>query len=236
MIIKNLITGKFIERPNRFLILFESNNKKFEAHLKDPGRLKELLIPNVKLLLKAASNTAHRKTKFDVLGVLHQDRWVIINSGIHSNIAANIIESDIFKELKGYTVEKREYTYGKSRIDFLLSSGKDKMLLEVKGCTRVEDGLALFPDAPTQRGRKHVEELTHAREKSFNCAVLFLIMREDAEKFSPNYKMDPEFSNALKIADEKGVQILAYSFKNILKNGELEIKPFKNVKIELFKD
>lgn len=236
MIIKNLITGKFIERPNRFLILFESNNKKFEAHLKDPGRLKELLIPNVKLLLKAASNTTHRKTKFDVLEVLHQNRWVIINSGIHSNIAANIIESDIFKELRGYTVEKREYTYGKSRIDFLLSSGKDKMLLEVKGCTLVEDGLALFPDAPTQRGRKHVEELTHAREKSFNCAVLFLIMREDAEKFSPNYKMDPEFSHALKIADEKGVQILAYSFKNILKNDELEIKPFKNVKIELFKD
>jgi len=236
MIIKNLIIGKFIERPNRFLILFESNNKKFEAHLKDPGRLKELLIPNVKLLLKAASNTTHRKTKFDVLGVLHQNRWVIINSGIHSDIAANIIESDIFKELRGYTVEKREYTYGKSRIDFLLSSGKDKMLLEVKGCTLVEDGLALFPDAPTQRGRKHVEELTHAREKSFNCAVLFLIMREDAEKFSPNYKMDPEFSHALKIADEKGVQILAYSFKNILKNDELEIKPFKNVKIELFKD
>jgi sugar fermentation stimulation protein A len=105
------------------------------------------------------------------------------------------------------------------------------MLVEVKGCTLVEDGLALFPDAPTLRGKKHVEELTTAKEESLKASILVLILCEDAEHFSPNFKMDPAFSTALEEAYKKGVNVTAYSFKNIYKEESLEIKPFKRVKI-----
>ncbi|MGC9517319.1 MAG: DNA/RNA nuclease SfsA [Methanomicrobiales archaeon] len=233
MIIDNLIEGYFVERPNRFLILFEAGGEVHKAHLKDPGRLKELLIPRVKLLIRPVTNKTNRKTKYDVIAVLHENKWVLINSGFHSAIAANLIESKTINELNNYSIEKREYTYGKSRIDFLLSDNKNKMLLEVKGCTLVEDGLALFPDAPTLRGKKHVEELISSIKDSFSAAILFLIMREDAKKFSPNYEMDPEFSNTLKMAFKKDVKILAYSFKVILKKDKLEIEPFKPIKVVL---
>jgi sugar fermentation stimulation protein A len=103
------------------------------------------------------------------------------------------------------------------------------MLLEVKGCTLVEDGLAKFPDAPTERGKKHVEELIGAKNKGMNSAVLFLITREDAMAFSPNWEMDLAFSVALSQAQQRGVKVSAYSFKNIFREHELEIKPFKRV-------
>ncbi|MEN4018103.1 MAG: DNA/RNA nuclease SfsA [Methanobacterium sp.] len=232
MIIKNLIKGKFVERPNRFTVTFKYNNKIENAHLRDPGRLKELLIDNADLILRPALNTENRKTKFDVIGVLKENLWVLINSGFHESMAADLIDSQTINEFKGYSVEKREYTYGKSRIDFLLSAEKSaKMLVEVKGCTLVEEGLAKFPDAPTSRGKRHVKELIKARKKGFNASILFLITCEDAKFFSPNFKMDPHFSNALKEAYKKGVNIIAYSFKNKYKKGILEIKPFKRIKI-----
>ncbi|MGB9936400.1 MAG: DNA/RNA nuclease SfsA [Methanobacterium sp.] len=232
MIIKNLIMGKYVDRSNRFTVTFEYKNELHNAHLRDPGRLKELLIPGIDLILRPAVNIEGRKTKFDVIGVLKDNLWVLINSGFHSNMAADLIDSQIIDELKGYKVEKREYTYGKSRIDFLLSNkNKEKMLLEVKGCTLVNDNLAKFPDAPTLRGKKHVEELIKAKREGLEASILFLITCEDAEHFCPHFEMDAPFYNALKHAQEKGVNIIAYSFKNILKNNILEMKPFKRVKI-----
>lgn len=233
MIIENVIIGNFVERPNRFIVTFRYDNNVQDAHLRDPGRLKELLTPDVKLLLRPALNTANRKTKFDVIGVLKGDIWVLINSGFHSDIAADLIGLQIIEELKGYSVEKREYTYGKSRIDFLLSKDNNKkMLLEVKGCTLVDGGHAKFPDAPTLRGKRHVEELIVSKKEGFDASILFLITCEDAESFSPNFKMDPDFSNALKQAHEEGVNIVAYSFKNNYKGNKLEMVPLKRVKID----
>lgn len=234
MIIPNLITGNYVERPNRFTVIFKMDGKLEKAHLRDPGRLKELLIPQAQLLLRHALNPESRKTKFDVIAVLSGNIWVLINSGFHSDIAADLIEKGIIKEFSGYSVEKREYTFGKSRIDFLLSEGEgEKMLLEVKGCTLVEDGLARFPDAPTTRGKRHVEELIKAKREGLNSAVLFLIMREDAEEFTPNRDTDPDFSEALADADEKDVNIVAYSFENIYKKNSLEIKPLKKINVRL---
>lgn len=234
MIIKNLIHGNFVDRPNRFTVTFKHASGIENAHLRDPGRLKELLTPDVDLILRPALNTAKRKTKFDVIGVLKDDLWVLINSGFHSDIAADLIDSQIIDEFKGYSVLKREYTYGKSRLDFLLSTkDNDKMLVEVKGCTLVEDGLAKFPDAPTLRGKRHVDELIKARKEGLNASILFLITCEDAESFSPNFEMDPDFSNALIEAQKAGVNIIAYSFKNKYKKGMLEMEPFKKVKINL---
>jgi sugar fermentation stimulation protein A len=232
MIIKNIIRGNFLERPNRFTVTFKQGDKIENAHLRDPGRLLELLTPDADLLLRPALNTANRKTHFDVIGVLKDDLWVLINSGFHSDIAADLIDSQIIDEFKGYFVERREYTYGKSRIDFLLSNKDgEKMLVEVKGCTLVEDGFAKFPDAPTLRGKKHVEELIKARSEGLKASILFLIFCEDAKCFYPNLKMDPDFSNALKEAHKEGVNIIAYSFKNNYKKESLEIEPLKRVKI-----
>jgi sugar fermentation stimulation protein A len=234
MIIHNIFRGEFVERPNRFTVKFKTGLKTENAHLRDPGRLKELLTPNSTLILRPALHTIKRKTKYDVLAVLNEDRWVLINSGFHSDIASEIIESGLIKEFKEYNIEKREYTYGKSRLDFLLSSpgrGNKKILLEVKGCTLVENGLAKFPDAPTERGKRHMEELIKAKEEGFKSAVLFLILRDDAIEFTPNWKMDPAFSDALSQAQKMGVEVVVYSFKIELEDDKLAIKPFKRVNI-----
>ncbi|MGA2675911.1 MAG: DNA/RNA nuclease SfsA [Methanobacterium sp.] len=233
MIIKDLITGNFMERPNRFTVLFIMDDKIENAHLRDPGRLKELLIPGISLLLRKAKNTAKRKTKYDVIAVLNEDIWVLINSGFHSDIAAELIETRLVDEFKWYNIEKREYNYGKSRLDFLLSNNNVTMLLEVKGCTLVENGLAKFPDAPTTRGKRHLEELMLAKSEGLNAAVLFLIMREDAIEFTPNWETDPDFSATLIDAYKKDVEVVAYSFKNIYKNDFLNINPFKRINIKL---
>jgi sugar fermentation stimulation protein A len=238
MLISNLIQGKFLDRPNRFVVVFEKDGKSREAHLRDPGRLKELLIPGISLLIRPAENKAHRKTGYDVIAVWKAGIWVVINSGFHSDLAVELIEAGLVPEFSGYTVKKREYTYGKSRIDFLLSgdggklSGDEDMLLEVKGCTLVEEGWAEFPDAPTERGKKHVEELIGAKKEGLNSAILFLILREDALLFSPNWKMDADFSEALSRAYDGGVRVVAYSFKNLLDGTNLEIKPFKQIDIK----
>jgi sugar fermentation stimulation protein A len=235
MIIENLIHGKFIERPNRFIVIFEIENGSTEiAHLRDPGRLKELLIPGVKLLIRKALPNPKRKTKYDVIAVFNQNIWVLINSGFHSDIADELIKSGLIREISEYSIQRREYTYGKSRIDFILTKqDKIKMLLEVKGCTLVEDGIAKFPDAPTLRGKKHLEELTHSLDHGFNAVVLFLIIKDDVLEFTPNKAMDPDFSETLIEANEKGVLIIAYSFKNIYKNDSLHIEPFKRINIKL---
>lgn len=233
--VENLIVGEFVERPNRFLVMFEKENGKIRemAHLRDPGRLTELLIPGVKLLLREVKSNPNRKTKYDVIAVYNQDTWILINSGFHSDIAEDLIESGVIKELNRYSVGRREFAYGKSRLDFLLDSDEGQMLLEVKGCTLVEDGVAKFPDAPTIRGKKHLDELAGSRHDGYESAVLFLILREDAKEFKPNKKMDPDFTAALKNAESNGVQIFAYTFTNIYSNNTLCIKPKKRVKIFL---
>jgi sugar fermentation stimulation protein A len=258
MKIANIITGRFQDRPNRFTVVFEADGILEKAHLRDPGRLKELLLPEACLLIRPAQNPANRKTKYDVIAVWSDGIWVLINSGFHSDLAAELIESGIIPELSDYTVEKREYTFGKSRIDFLLTKmdktlnkhdkGKEgpekennensreksyKMLLEVKGCTLVEEGKARFPDAPTIRGKRHLEELIKAKNEGMNSAVLFLIPREDAQIFSPNWEMDPDFSVTLEQAQKENVMIIAYSFTLNHDKKELELKPLKKVEVRV---
>jgi sugar fermentation stimulation protein A len=243
MKIANIITGIFIERPNRFTVIFEADGMIEKAHLRDPGRLKELLLPKAPLLLRPAQNLTKRKTKYDVIAVESEGIWVLINSGFHSDLAAELIESGIIPELSSYNIEKREYTYGKSRIDFLLNDerkkgkkapeNENKLLLEVKGCTLVEDGYAKFPDAPTTRGKRHLEELIKAKKEGMNSAVLFLIPREDAQIFSPNWEMDGEFSSTLEQAEHSNVLIIAYSFNVYYNKKELGLKPLNKVKVKV---
>lgn len=243
MKITNTIEGRFLKRPNRFTVDFETNKGIELAHLRDPGRLNELLLHEAHLLLRPAQNPTKRKTKYDVIAVKSEKIWVLINSGFHSDLASELIKSGIISELSNYHVEKREYTYGKSRIDFLLtktlekgkvtSDNEDKMLLEVKGCTLVEDGHAKFPDAPTVRGKRHLEELIKAKKEGMNSAVLFIIPREDAQVFSPNWEMDPEFSSTLKKAEKHKVLIFAYSFSVDYHKNQLELNPLNEVPISV---
>lgn len=240
--IEKLIEGNFISRPNRFVVEFENKDIKDLAHLKDPGRLKELLYPGAKLLLRKASNP-NRKTKYDIIATIKDDLIVLINSGFHSDIAQELIESGLIDELNDYKIIRREFSYGESRIDFLLKKAyveydykkelsKEDMLLEVKGCTLVENQHALFPDAPTTRGKRHLDELIKAKNENINATVLFLILKEDAEKFSPNFKTDPDFSNTLKEAQENGVNIVPFVFKIKRNKNGIKIEPLKRVKLE----
>lgn len=235
MQIGNLFRGTFKERPNRFTVLFQHEGRLEKAHLRDPGRLRELLLPGADLLLRPAKNIANRKTKYDVIAVWSEGIWVLINSGFHSDLAQELIESGLISEFEGFEIEKREYAYGKSRLDFLLTGRSGCILLEVKGCTLVEQGHAQFPDAPTERGKRHVEELVKAKIQGLKAAVLFIIPREDAEIFSPNRKMDPQFSLALQQAQEEGVHIIAYSFRMVYKKDSLTLNPLKRIKVKLKK-
>ncbi len=247
MKIEGLIEGIFLERPNRFTVLFQDSRDFNDsdpklAHLRDPGRLKELLYPGARLILRKAADNPKRKTKFDVIGVFKDNLWVLINSGFHSDLAAELIESGLVEEFKEYSVERREYTFGKSRLDFLLKpiddsiSHNKKMLVEVKGCTLVEDEWALFPDAPTIRGKKHVEELISALDCGFESSVLFLILKEDAKVFSPNKDTDPDFSISLEEAQKKGVNIIPFVFKTNKIDENLLITPLKKINVDFKKN
>ncbi len=235
MKIGNIIKGTYQERTNRFTVVFKYGEREEKAHLRDPGRLRELLLPDADLLLRPAQNLAKRKTKFDVIAVRSEDIWVLINSGFHSDLAQELINSRLISEFKGYDIVKREYSYGKSRIDFFLKHGQSELLLEVKGCTLVEEGHARFPDAPTERGKRHVEELLRAKIQGLSAAVLFIIPREDAMIFSPNWEMDPQFSLALQEAQEEGVHVIAHSFCVEYKNDSLSLNPLDRITVSMEK-
>ncbi|MCG2827848.1 DNA/RNA nuclease SfsA [Methanothermobacter sp. K4] len=227
MIIDNPLMGIYLERPNRFTMAVDVGGERKLAHLKDPGRLKELLIPGNEVLIRKAAGK-ERKTEFDVIALRRGDEWVLVNSGFHSDIAASLIKSGLIEEFHGFAVKKREYRFGRSRIDFLLASESEEMLVEVKGCTLVNGEVALFPDAPTLRGRRHVEELASALSMGYNSSVLFLVFGENARFFSPNIEMDPEFSYALKEAHDKGVNVIAYSFRTVLDCSVL-VEPVRRI-------
>ncbi len=187
----------FIERPNRFLGLcnIEDKNRPVRAHIKDPGRLKELLYPGNHVLLKRA-NGANRKTKWDLIAARSTDlnSWVLVNSGYHSLIARNIL---LHKEISPYKSIKdirSEVKVQNSRLDFLITLKNDeKIFIEVKGCTLEKDGKALFPDAPTARGVRHLEELLNIVKSGYGAAIFFLIFCQNVTCFSANRGTDKRF-------------------------------------------
>ncbi len=223
-----LIQGMFIERLNRFLGRIEINGRREYCHIRDPGRLTEVLVPNAQIIVRKV-NKSSRKTRYELISVKVGDIWVIVNSGLHNRLALELLKNRKIEELAEYKIAFMEKKFGKSRIDFLLSKNGEKCLLEVKGCTLVKEGVALFPDAPTKRGVKHLKELAFAIEIGYKAADLFLIMRRDANLFSPNREIDPTFSEALKKLEEKGAKIIAYSFDF---DGR-EIKPLGRISIRL---
>ncbi len=204
--------GRFIERPNRFLAVLDTKDGRRRCHVRDPGRLKELLVRGAPVVYLERSNPG-RKTDCEVLLVWDGRVWTVVNSGLHSELAMEPLLSGLLPELRGFTSLRREVRYGDSRVDFLLEFPGKLLYLEVKGCTLVRDGVALFPDAPTERGRRHVMNLIRAVEEGHDAAVLFLVMRPDAELLTPNAETDPGFAEALREAENRGVRMFAVTFK-----------------------
>ncbi len=227
MLVRGILgSGIFLRRPNRFLVILKTLDGLRRCHLRDPGRLSELLRPGAIIIFRER-NPLGRKTNCEVLLVWDGRVWTVVNSSLHNDLAIEIIKNGLLTELGSPRSIKREFRFRNSRVDFLLED-EERTLLEVKGCTLVRDGLALFPDAPSERGRRHVLNLINALKLGYRAVILFLVMRPDAEVLSPNWEIDPEFSNALAKAIESGVIVLAVKFayrrREIMPVGKVPVK------------
>jgi sugar fermentation stimulation protein A len=203
----NALTGIFVERPNRFIAYVEVNGKKEKCHVKNTGRCKELLIPGVKVVLCAADDP-ERSTKYDLIAVYKGEMLVNIDSQVPNAVIAESLRSiPVFEDVDEI---RREYRYGDSRIDLLAQAGGKNMLIEVKGVTLEKDNIALFPDAPTERGLKHVKELEASLKEGYDAYIMFLIQMTGPIAFTPNYDMHLEFALEVEKAFRAGVKVLAY--------------------------
>lgn len=220
-----------IRRENRFVATVEYEGQQITAHVPNSGRCRELLYPGNTVIIQKATPNAHRKTEYSVILARHRRIWVCLVSAWANTLAREAAQLGLLPELNHYTNWQPEVKWGRSRLDFFLSApGETPCLVEVKGVTLVpEPGQALFPDAPTLRGARHLGELTQAVRDGNKAAVVFAVQREDAQTVSPNREMDPNFTQALKEAEEAGVLLLAFSC-NVSLDG---ITPVKSLKVEL---
>lgn len=199
---ENIIKGKFHSRPNRFIANVWLDGKLETVHVKNTGRCRELLLPGVPVILQISDNPA-RKTKYDLISVYKENLgWV----NIDSQAPNKVVKEWLLKQ--EYTLVKPEYTYGNSRLDFYMERGKEKYLMEVKGCTLEIDGIGYFPDAPTERGVKHLKELTGAVSEEIHCIAAFVIQMEGIHEVRANVSIHREFGEALDAAKEAGVRIV----------------------------
>lgn len=215
-----IVRGKFQKRINRFIAEVFIDGEIVSVHVKNTGRLRELLLPNAEVLLER-SNNPNRKTKYSLIAVKKQNLWVNIDSQAPNTVAYNALKEGKIIEFSNFTTFKREVSFGHSRFDLYVENEGEKGFIEIKGVTLEKDGLAMFPDAPTTRGTKHVLELMEAIKEGYTGTVLFIVQMEGCHTFTPNTEMDPAFSRALKQAQEKGVQILAYD--TVVTENELTI-------------
>jgi len=203
----SVILGRFQSRPNRFIAHVLVDGETVVCHVKNTGRCQELFVPGAVVVLAKGENPA-RKTAFDVIAVYKGDKLINIDSQAPNQVFREWAQGTGF--LKNTTLIRPEYVYGQSRLDFYVEADKKRCLVEVKGVTLEEDGCVRFPDAPTERGSKHLKELTAAVSQGYDCYVCFVIQMAGVSHFSPNRETDPTFANALKQAAQSGVHILAY--------------------------
>ncbi|MDV4151495.1 DNA/RNA nuclease SfsA [Clostridium sp. AL.422] len=207
---KNIFEGIFINRPNRFNAKVLLNGEEIIVHVPNTGRCREILKEGVKVFLREELNP-NRKTKFDLIAAMKGNILINIDSQIPNKVVNEALINKKIENLNKYSEINREKTFGKSRFDFKLSTEEDEVYyLEVKGVTLESGGKCKFPDAPTERGSKHIMELIEAKKQGYGAGILFLIQLENVNTFSPNDDTDPEFGKALRLAKENGVDIMAY--------------------------
>ncbi|SHH84741.1 sugar fermentation stimulation protein A [Butyrivibrio fibrisolvens DSM 3071] len=197
----NITRGTFIKRPNRFIAEVNIDGRKEIVHVKNTGRCKELLVPGSEVWL-TAPGTPGRKTKYDLVAV-RKSTGVLFN--IDSQAPNTVVKEWLQKQ--DYSLVKPEYRYGDSRIDFYMEKDDEKFLMEVKGCTLEEGGIGYFPDAPTERGVKHIGELIKAKKEGYRAILSFVIQMEGVSEVRPNIAMQPEFGDAWNKALKAGVEI-----------------------------
>lgn len=220
----NVIKGEFISRPNRFIAYVKIDGKTEIAHVKNTGRCKELFIPGAALYLQKSNNPA-RKTKYDVIAVEKGNRIINIDSQIPNKVFEEFLRKSEFLGKIDYI--KPECFYKKSRFDFYLESGKRKIFVEVKGVTLEEDNIVRFPDAPTERGVKHLNELSDAVKNGYGAFVIFVVQMSGVDRFEPNRATHPDFADALRNAVENGVKAYAFecdvNFEHITIEKEIKV-------------
>lgn len=215
---ENMVEGVFINRPNRFIAEVKINGTIEKAHVKNTGRCRELLIPGTKIFLQEHNNPS-RKTKYSLIGVMKGSVMVNMDSQAPNKVVGEWLQQGgIYQNL---TFLKAEQKYGNSRFDFYMEGDGKKAFLEVKGVTLEENGIARFPDAPTERGIKHIEELMKAKEEGYEAYIVFVIQMKGVCRFEPNDKTHRAFGDTLRKAEKTGVHILAMDCQ--VKENELVI-------------
>ena len=224
---EKLLTAVFLHRPNRFLARVRLGSQRLYSFVPNPGRMSELLQPGKRVLLRKMPRIG-RKTQYDLIGVCHKNQVICVDSRIPSRLVHYALEHGDIAELDEYTGIRAEFKYDHVRFDFLLNNHSAPCLLEVKSCTLVQHGTALFPDAVTRRGRRQVEKLAEPAARGYRGCVLFVVQRTDASVFSPDYEVDPRFGAALCKAAQAGVDVYAYYSEfagtEIALKGKLEVQ------------
>ena len=198
--------GIFLKRPNRFIAHVEEDGTEEVVHVKNTGRCRELLTPGATVWLEKSGNPA-RKTRYDLIAVKKGELLVNMDAQAPNKVFQEWAEAGSFQP--GLTLLRPETTWGSSRFDFYWEAGARRGFVEVKGVTLEEDGHARFPDAPTERGVKHLEELIRCREQGYEAAVCFVIQMAGMRDFAPNDLTHPAFGAALRKAARAGVQVMA---------------------------
>lgn len=208
MTYKHIRSAIFKHRPNRFIADCEVDGENVVCHVKNTGRCRELFIPGCQVYLEESA-TPSRKTRYDLVAVRKGDLLFNVDSTAPNQVVAEwLAAGGLFPDT---TMVKAEATYGQSRFDFYVEHGDRLTFLEVKGVTLEQGGVLLFPDAPTERGVKHIHELCHALEAGYEAYMIFVVQTDRAAYFTPNRQTHPAFADALTEASKQGVQILCYT-------------------------
>lgn len=203
-------TALFLKRPNRFIAHVILDGKEEIVHVKNTGRCQELLQPNARVILEKSQNP-HRKTKYSLIAVYKNELLVNMDSQAPNTVVWEGITAHKIDEIKDIMILKKEVTFGQSRFDLYFEAlNKKKGFIEVKGVTLENQGVAMFPDAPTLRGTKHVREMMRAVKEGYQGFIVFLVQMQGIKYFTPNRIMDKNFSDALKEAKESGVNVLVF--------------------------
>lgn len=203
----NVISGQFVARPNRFVAKVKINGQIETVHVKNTGRCRELLVPGAEVFLERGTNP-NRKTAYDLIAVRKGERLINMDSQAPNRVFGEWAAAGGF--LPDAEEIRSEYSYGESRLDFCLKTPGGLHFVEVKGVTLEEDGCARFPDAPTERGIKHIRELQRAVEEGHQATLFFVVQMEDIQSVSPNDETHPAFGAALREAAAAGVRVCAY--------------------------
>lgn len=224
MVYNNIKSGRFISRPNRFIANIEIDGEVCVCHVKNTGRCAELLLPGTHVFVQHC-DSPNRKTKYDLIAVYKGERLINIDSQAPNKVFGEWIES----YFKNVTYVKPEAKYGNSRFDFYIEADGRKIFAEVKGVTLENDGEVKFPDAPTVRGVKHLNELSDCISEGFEAYVFFIVQMKSVKYFSPNRETHPEFATALEKALENGVNVCCVDCN--ISPDSLTVGDFVTVKI-----